>query len=795
MLIQLTQWLDKFWRKTLIGKTNLELNHERASELRAKQIHAVIALGPLMMLANLINVAIIDYLFWHTRHQHFLVIWTLVIVGGLTFWGKDAWFGNKRPIRPHVSTRGTMRVSLNSLIFGLAWATPMIFMFRDVSEAQRVVLATATAGMISGGALALTTVWQAALLYSLSLELPTLVILVSTGNDMYIGLAALSITFALMIGRSVNVQSRMFVESFITSVNQREQGQVISLLLKEFEENSSDWLFEVDAQGCFERVSARFANILGQPAEAINGTKAMKLLQSNLATEQTRRDTNLLRLNRAFENKLAFRDILVQVKIGLEWRWWSLTAKPIFDASGTFTGYRGVGSDITATKRAEASVQHMAQYDALTGLPNRSFLHARLVECLNKLRAEGAGFAVISMDLDRFKNVNDTLGHPVGDALLVQAAQRVSALLRDTDIVARFGGDEFVILQTNLRSSADAAALAERLVSAVGAPYEINGQRMLIGASVGVALAPENGDDADDLLRNSDLALYRAKADGKGRFRFFAAEMDSAMQSRRLIELDLREAIENQRLEVYFQPLLEMETGTISACEALVRWNHPTRGAIPPKDFIPIAEDTGLIVAIGQFVLLHACTIAADWERDIRISVNLSAVQFRAGNLTEMVAEVLAKTGLPAARLELEITESILIEDKDEVLATLNSLRDLGVRIAIDDFGTGYSSLAYLSSFPFDKIKIDRSFVQDVASRPDSAAIIRAITSLASTLGMCTTAEGVENLDELDWLRDHGCKEVQGYLFSSPVPAKDIELMLGLKGAHKNMRTQAERAA
>lgn len=442
-------------------------------------------------------------------------------------------------------------------------------------------------------------------------------------------------------------------------------------------------------------------------------------------------------------------------------------------------------------RRLIARMSFLANYDALTQLPKRPLLHARLTESLERMHGESRKFAPLSLNLDRFKQVNDTLGHQIGDLLLLDVARRISALLEPEDIVARFGGDEFVILKAKLRQALDAGALADRLVAALGAPYEINGQRVLVGVSVGIALAPENGDRADDLLRNSDLALYRAKGDGKGRFRYFTDEMNTVMQARRLLEVDLREALERRQLEVHFQQLVDIVSGQIVSCEALVRWNHRKRGYVAPVDFLPLAEETGLIVQLGEFVLREACAEAASWTPDIAVAVNLSAVQFRATDLVSVVTAAFADSGLSANRLELEITETLLMDQKDEVVKTLATLRDLGVRIPLDDFGTGYSSLAYLSSFLFDKIEIDRSFVRDVTNCADSAAIIRAITSLAGTLGMSTTAEGVESVEELEWLRDQGCREGQGYLFSRPVPARDLRLLLGVK---KGPRADGARA-
>ena len=387
-----------------------------------------------------------------------------------------------------------------------------------------------------------------------------------------------------------------------------------------------------------------------------------------------------------------------------------------------------------------ASITHMASHDALTGLPNRLLLHGRLGESLEKLRRGNGAFALLSVDIDRFKSVNDTLGHVTGDILLIEIARRIALCLRPMDMVARFGGDEFVILQSSQPTIDEALTrseeLADRLVRDLGAPYEIKGHTILVGASVGIALAPTDGEQVEDLLRASDLALYQAKIQGKGCYRFFTADMNAVMQTRRVMEIDLREAVEAGRLTVAFQPQVDMKTGLIKSCEALVRWTHPLRGPVPPDEFIPLAEETGLINQIGEFVLRTACQEAASWGRDVGVAVNLSAVQFHTEDLPELVAGVLAQTGLPAHRLELEITESILIEDKDTVMQKLVALRDLGVHIALDDFGTGYSSLAYLSSFPFDKIKIDRSFVRDLTKRPDAAAIIRAILGLAHTLQM-----------------------------------------------------------
>jgi diguanylate cyclase (GGDEF)-like protein len=391
----------------------------------------------------------------------------------------------------------------------------------------------------------------------------------------------------------------------------------------------------------------------------------------------------------------------------------------------------------------------------------------------------GENLAVLCLDLDHFKSVNDTLGHPVGDSLLKAVAERLRQKVRDTDIVARLGGDEFAIVQIAAEQPRGAIVLADRLIEALSKPFDLTGHQLVIGTSIGIALAPSDGLDTDQLIKNADMALYRAKADGRGVFRFFEPEMDAKMQARRTLEIDLRKALVEGEFELFYQPLVNLQSNEISGFEALLRWNHPTRGLVPPSEFIPIAEEMGLIVPLGEQVLRQACTEAAGWPGDIRVAVNLSPVQFKSKTLALAVTTALASSGLPPQRLELEITESVLLQDNEATLTTLHQLRALGVRISMDDFGTGYSSLSYLRSFPFDKIKIDQSFVQDMSGgEDDSVAIIRAVAGLGRNLGMATTAEGVETQEQLGYLRQEGCSEVHGYLFSRPMPARDVPSLL-----------------
>jgi diguanylate cyclase (GGDEF)-like protein len=427
--------------------------------------------------------------------------------------------------------------------------------------------------------------------------------------------------------------------------------------------------------------------------------------------------------------------------------------------------------------RAEAQITYMARHDGLTGLPNRFLFHQEMERALTRVQRDEP-FTVLCLDLDRFKSVNDTLGHPVGDALLVEVAQRLKTCIRQGDMIARLGGDEFAILQRGTQDPNDAIALAERIVEALSTPCYVAGHTILIGTSVGIAFAPGDASDADELLKAADMALYRAKNDGGDAFRLFEPEMDAKMQARRVLEIDLRHALSNNEFEVFYQPIVSMRDYCVTGFEALLRWNHPTQGMISPADFIPIAEEIGLIIPIGLWVLRTACIDAVQWPDEIKVAVNLSPVQFKSKSLVTDIASALEVAGLPAGRLEIEITETVMLQDTNTTLATLNELRSLGVRIAMDDFGTGYSSLSYLRRFPFNKIKIDQCFIRDLSEENESMAVLRAITGLGVNLGMATTAEGVETLDQLCRLRAEGCTEVQGFFFSKPKPVEEVANML-----------------
>jgi diguanylate cyclase (GGDEF)-like protein/PAS domain S-box-containing protein len=440
-------------------------------------------------------------------------------------------------------------------------------------------------------------------------------------------------------------------------------------------------------------------------------------------------------------------------------------------------GWVATYEDVTERRHAEAQIVFMARHDTLTRLPNRVLLNERIEQAVTQL-GRGSGLAVLCVDLDNFKQVNDTLGHPVGDALLVAVSERLQACVREVDTVARLGGDEFAIVQCGIGAPEDAALLARRVVETLSAPYEIDGHRVMVGASLGISVAPGDGVTCERLLKNADVALYRAKSDGRGTWRFFEPEMDARLQARRKLELDLREALAKNQFDLYYQPICDLELNRVCGFEALLRWRHPTRGFVPPSEFIPVAEEIGLIVQLGEWVLKRACAQASEWPSYVKVAVNVSPAQFKGPGLVQSVSDALSASGLSPQRLELEITESVLLTNSVATLAILHALRDRGIRISMDDFGTGYSSLSYLRSFPFDKIKIDQSFVRDVAAPGESSLIVRAIIGLSRSLGMRTTAEGVETEEQLARLRAEGCNEVQGYLFGMPSLPRHIPKLL-----------------
>jgi diguanylate cyclase (GGDEF)-like protein/PAS domain S-box-containing protein len=586
-------------------------------------------------------------------------------------------------------------------------------------------------------------------------------------------------SLALIIGGTATAILGMCLVGAMSARTSEHRLRDQKVLLDAALQNMSQGLCMFDASGRIVLFNERYRELMGVPAEFLQGRSLLDLFKHRKATGDFTGDPDEF-FNRIMSQA---RDCKWDSKIMESARGRVLR---VCDSPMEGGGWVATYEDITEWRNAQAQIAHMARHDPLTDLPNRTMLAEAMEQAL---RAAGNHqVAVLCLDLDHFKEVNDSLGHPIGDDLLKVVGQRIDECIRETDTLARLGGDEFAILQVGTHDQPpDPAALASRLVDILSVPYESGGHQVVIGVSIGVSVAPTDSTDPNQLLKNADMALYRAKADGRGTYRFFEPEMDARAQDRRALELDMRAALVRGEFELYYQPILEVDGGHIVAFEALARWNHPMRGTIQPDDFIPLAEQTGLIVPLGEWVLRTACLEAGRWSQEVGVAVNLSAVQFKGRSLVATVVSALSASGLRPKRLELEITESVLLEDCAGTLATLHSLRKLGVRIAMDDFGTGYSSLSYLRSFPFDKIKIDRSFVHELGALGDSMAIVKAVAGLGRSLGICTTAEGVETREQLTLLRNEGCTEVQGYLFSPPRAASDVERLLAEQSGRREV--------
>ena len=556
-----------------------------------------------------------------------------------------------------------------------------------------------------------------------------------------------------------------------------EQNDTIGLLMRDTEGVGSDWLFEIDSTDRMRGVSARLALAANVPAIELEGAPFRHLFANHLATPSTAE--GIKAVLDAMAKRRAFHDFVVTLATPSGPLWWQLTGKPVHDKLGTFIGYRGVGVDVTAARIAEERIAYLASYDVLTGLANRDMLQTRTALACEAAVIDRGCRALLYLDLDGFKLVNDTHGHAAGDDLLRQVAQRLNAAVPAKAIVGRLGGDEFAVL-CQFPDPSGGETLAKTIVAALAMPFAIDNMEVMIGASVGIAITPHHATEADALLVKADLALYRAKAEGKGRHRMFVAAYEQSLIEKRLLEEDLKLALARREFQLFYQPLVDLSTGRVTSFEALIRWFSPTRGRISPDAFIPASEATGLIVPIGRWVLSEACREAARWDPGIAIAVNISPQHFRSPDFVQDVVSALALSGLHAARVEIEITEGVFLEHSKAAIDNLHALRRRGVRIALDDFGTGFSSLNYLVKFPVDKIKIDRSFVRDIVDRHESRSIVEAILTLAKKLSIRVTAEGVETIEQALALKLLRCDTIQGYLMNEPKPAGEIDMMIAV---------------
>ncbi|WP_430415941.1 EAL domain-containing protein [Parasphingorhabdus sp.] len=542
-------------------------------------------------------------------------------------------------------------------------------------------------------------------------------------------------------------------------------------LLQNYEETRQGWFWSTDKDGNLTYVTESVAQILDKKSIELIGTPFTQLFVDTQQSDENQRTLPFLLTKRS-----KFLELQLQAATSNDdVRWWEVSGSPQFDHFGEFSGYRGSGKDITSQRQSAQDTAQLAMFDSLTGLANRAQMSKKLDATLSTFQQQKRTCSMMLLDLDHFKTVNDTMGHPAGDMLLKQVAKRLLKAVDDAGEVGRIGGDEFQILLPDWEDRGKLGELANTIISSLSQPYTVEGSRCIIGASIGIAISPFDGLSSDDLIRSSDLALYAAKGSGRGRFQFFARDLQQAAEDRKILEDDLRDALSREEISLHYQPVVNAKNNTVTGFEALMRWNHRERGPVSPAIFIPIAEDANLIGPLGEWALQRACADAVKWPGNVRIAVNVSPIQFADARLPEVVKKALKSTGLAPARLELEITESVFLAETDETDDMFKALKDIGVRLALDDFGTGYSSLSYLQTAPFDKIKIDQSFVRG-ATEPDSrnGAIIAAIVALANALDMETTAEGIEALDELEWIRELSVSHVQGYVYSMPVKDEDV---------------------
>lgn len=650
-------------------------------------------------------------------------------------------------------------------LLGIVWGALPNVLLSASEYADAVVLPIGMTMVLCGAAFGFAPIPQAVIAFVLPMfaGLTTALIRLSSGIEVWAAMSLFALTaFCLPF---ITIQyARHLVNNVKAEIESKENKKLVSLLLNEYEENSGDWIWELDTSGRIHHASQRFIEVAG-----LEGSYTPDIVFADFLAEVSENKRVTAEIGERIENRQPFRNLEIPVTIDGESRFWKVSGKPNFDESGDFMGYLGIGQDITLHRNNQSEIRHLALNDALTGLVNRAEFNRYMDHAVTNLERTGTPFTVMYLDLDKFKLVNDMRGHLVGDCLLKMVAERMQSITRKSDVVARLGGDEFAIIMFNTCDEGVAARLASKLIQQISKPYEIDGEQLKIGLSVGIALAPQNGTQAVQLLRNADLALYRSKEDGRGVFRFFESRMDTEQRERRMLEMELRKAIDENEFELFFHPMVDAKTKKVDNMEALIRWNHPIRGVVLPGEFIPLAEKSALIQEIGAWTMRNACRAAAQWPEELKVSVNLSPQHFVGSDIVLNTEAALKEYNLHPERLEIEVTESLLIDNTEEVYQTLSRLKQLGISIALDDFGTGYSSLSYLLKYKFDKLKIDKSFVRNCLEDTSAQAILKMITALGKSLNMTITAEGVELKEQANFLSSIDCDQLQGYLFSKPM--------------------------
>jgi diguanylate cyclase (GGDEF)-like protein len=741
--------------------------------VRAEQLAEVKRFAIARLIFSLIGIAILVFSLKSTHGGAMLYGWAGV--SALVFIGVAfPHFKDRDWAAQIASAKDLHKETFVSLMVGACWAMIPTLFYKSVSPIDMVVIWTVITVMMAGMAVAMSSV-----------PLATTMFLLATGSGLAVMmyakampiLAATAMGYALALAYSCYTNGRGFIQRRSVENALAEKDEVVSLLLREFEDSGGDWIWRTDASKCLTHVSPRFAYALGLQPENLEAKPILEILAGD-TWEAGNFSSGLRELADKLKNRDSFSDLIVPVKVCGESHYWELSASPKFDEAGRFQGFRGVGSDVTEQHRSADKINKMARFDTLTGLPNRLQVTEALSFAMHESDRWRGRCAFMMIDLDRFKAVNDTLGHPVGDRLLTRVADRLKSIMSDNEVCGRLGGDEFAVVVKDANDHNRVGRVANLIIETLSAPYEIDQHTLYIGASVGVAFGPRDGRVPETLIRSADLALYRSKDAGRGQATLYEPQLHVHAEERRVVEIALRKALERNEFELHYQPAVSTESGRVESFEALLRWTNPDLGSVSPAKFIPVAEDARLIGPIGEWVLRTACMEAAGWPSVIRVAVNVSAEQLSDSNFVSTVVSALSQSGLPPHRLELEVTESVFMKEGTTAVRVLDQILALGVRLALDDFGTGYSSLGYLSKTKFSTIKVDRSFVQGAAKNmPESIAIIRAVVALANSLGMSTTAEGVETEAECQMISDLGCRKIQGFLFGRPMPAKNVRAL------------------
>ncbi len=667
-------------------------------------------------------------------------------------------------------------------IMGLTWAVPLLFFAVQGTLVELLTLWITLSALIVGLVLVVAAAPLGSVVFAILTGLAAAISAAIFGA--YETSVIIVVTIAIICQGTVE-SARTYLTARIAQDGMAEKSEVVSLLLREFEENQADWLWQVDTNKRIRSVSPRFAFALGKQLEEIEGKSFLQILAGD-AWESGEFSPSLHELADRLKEKENFSNLIIKVEINAEQRWWELSGTPMVDDYGVYVGFRGVGSDVTEQRESSEKIAYLARYDTLTGLPNRLMLNEALRDAMRYAKQWRTRCAFLMLDLDRFKAVNDSLGHQVGDKMLAKVSGRLTELMGDNAMCGRLGGDEFGIVIRDASTKGSVDALARRIIASLSKPYDIDGNTLYVGASVGSAVGPRDGKTVEEIMRNSDLALYRAKDEGGGAHCQYEPTLHVHAEERRKLEASLRHALDRNEMSLNFQPVVDANDETVVSFEALVRWNSEEHGFVGPDKFIPLAEDTRLIIPIGTWVMEQACIEACNWPSHVRIAVNVSGEQLIEPDFASTVIRALSNSGLEAHRLEIEVTESIFLRDANIARAALEQVIALGCTVALDDFGTGYSSLGYLRKLSFSTIKVDRSFVQGaVQGSAESLAIINAVVAMAESLEMSTTAEGVENAEEAEFIRKLGCKKIQGYYFGRPMPASEARQVFVREGLRR----------